>query len=100
MRISLHELAIDDLREIEAWLSEDSASAPAKFFDEFRTAAAFIATHPQAGHPCGKFRRWNLKRFPFHLLYLVPGDDDQLWIMVVRHNRRHPSHGMKRRPPL
>jgi plasmid stabilization system protein ParE len=99
MRVLLHEKAIRDLREIVEQLSEDSAKAVEQFYSEFDSAADFVARHPEVGHPCRRFRRWNFKRFPFHLLYEALSGRGEIWIMVVRHDRRHPSYGMKRRIP-
>ena len=97
MRVLLHEEAIRDVREIVEQLSEDSAKAVEQFYDEFEAAAKLVSQRPGAGHPCGGFRRWNFKRFPFHLLYEAFPAKGELWIMVVRHDRRHPSYGTKRR---
>lgn len=35
-----------------------------------------------------------MKRFPYHLLYEV--NDDTIFMVVFRHDRRHPSYGTKR----
>jgi len=99
MRVLLHEGAIQDVRDIVEQLSEDSGKAVDRFYDEFGAAAEFVARHPDAGHPCGSFRRWNFKKFPFHLLYEAVPESGELWIMVVRHDRRHPSYGVTRRLP-
>jgi hypothetical protein len=40
-------------------------------------------------------RRANLKRFPYRFLYRVVGDCVR--VLVVRHNRRHPDHGLLRK---
>ena len=40
-------------------------------------------------------RRVNLERFPFHFLFRIVGET--VWVLVVRHHRRHPSFGMSRR---
>jgi hypothetical protein len=37
----------------------------------------------------------NLHRFPYHFLFRVVGHDVR--ILVVRHHRRHPSLGIRRR---
>ncbi len=40
-------------------------------------------------------RRANLKRFPYHFLFrIVPGG---IRVIVVRHHRRDPSHGLRRK---
>ncbi|PWU20294.1 MAG: type II toxin-antitoxin system RelE/ParE family toxin [Verrucomicrobia bacterium] len=43
----------------------------------------------------GDLRRVNLKRFPYHFLYRVVGDCVR--ILVVRHHRRHPGYGLRRK---
>jgi plasmid stabilization system protein ParE len=40
-------------------------------------------------------RRVNLLRFPYHFLFRIV--DDSVRILVVRHHRRHPSFGIRRR---
>ncbi|MCW1925857.1 type II toxin-antitoxin system RelE/ParE family toxin [Luteolibacter arcticus] len=95
----LHEGAIRDIRDIVEQLSEDSAKAVEQFYHQLDAAAEFVVRHPEVGHPSGRFRRWNFKKFPYHLLYEVFSGSGELWIMVVRHDRRRPSYGMKRRPP-
>jgi hypothetical protein len=40
------------------------------------------------------FRRANLKRFPYHLLYEL--HPTSLRVVLVRHNKRHPQYGLPR----
>lgn len=40
-------------------------------------------------------RRANLRRFPYHFLFRQMGEN--IRILVVRHHKRHPSFGMRRR---
>jgi plasmid stabilization system protein ParE len=40
-------------------------------------------------------RRVNLRRFPYHFLFRIVGD--VVRILVVRHHRRRPSVGLRRR---
>jgi plasmid stabilization system protein ParE len=99
MRVVVHSGASRDLFEIADWLEEDSASARERFIAEFDSAQAFLSAHPGVGHPSGRFRRWNLQRFRYHLLYQIDEKREELWIMVVRHDSRHPAYGTKRRIP-
>ncbi|HEY3151336.1 MAG TPA: hypothetical protein VGK65_06710 [Candidatus Binatia bacterium] len=41
------------------------------------------------------FRRVNLQRFPYHFLFRIVGD--VVRILVVRHHRRRPTVGIRRR---
>ena len=51
---------------------------------------------PARHHPAGRgFRRANLPRFPYHVLYEIHAES--LRIMHVRHNKRHPDYGMERK---
>ncbi len=43
----------------------------------------------------GDMRRANLKRFPYHFLFRVTSSG--IRILVIRHHKRHPSYGSKRR---
>ena len=43
----------------------------------------------------GEFRRANLKRFPYHVLFRVIPEG--IRVVAVRHHRRHPSYGTKRK---
>ena len=36
-----------------------------------------------------------MKRFPYHLLYDI--DDDTVFMVVFRHERRHPEFGITRK---
>lgn len=43
----------------------------------------------------GDLRRANLHSFPYHFLFRIV--DDSVRILVVRHHRRRPSLGLRRR---
>jgi hypothetical protein len=42
-----------------------------------------------------RFRRANLKRFPYNFLFEVK--DWGIRVMIVKHNKRHPEYGLRRR---
>lgn len=65
------------------------------FKRELRAVIAQAAANPFRFHPAGRYRRANLKRFRFHVLYEIC--DDSLRVMIVRHNKRHPRYGSERR---
>ncbi len=97
IRIYSHPGAKRDAEEIFDYLSDVSSAAATKFTEEFESAVYKVAHHPGVGHPCGRFRRRNIRRLSYHILYLQRGNE--IWIMVVRHDARHPSYGMRRRIP-
>ena len=54
------------------------------------------AENPLRFHLVGReFRRINLQRFPYHVLY--DARSDSIRVMIVRHNKRHPDYGMERK---
>jgi len=66
-----------------------------RFLEEFRQLVLAAVRNPGRFHPAGKrFRRVNLKRFPYHFLYReVEGG---IRVTLVRHHRRHPDYGLDR----
>ncbi len=66
------------------------------FFDELCHHAELAQRQPERFHRVASgARRVNLKQFPYHFLFRVVGD--VVRVLVVRHNRRHPSFGLHRR---
>lgn len=66
------------------------------FWLELEVALADIQQNPERHHyDVNKLRRCNLKRFPYNILYLVKSD--RIRIQVIRHNKRNPEFGTKRR---
>lgn len=91
-----HPIAAKEAREIEsayARISEDLAN---RFWTELNEAIDEVFFHPEQQHydPSG-YRRRNLKKFPYHILF-----EERLSgirIMVIRHHHRKPSYGLRRR---
>jgi plasmid stabilization system protein ParE len=67
-----------------------------EFWEELNSFINLAAANSQRFHVEGKGRRRvNLKRFPYHFLFReIPGG---IRITVVRHHKRSPEHGLKRR---
>jgi len=67
-----------------------------EFWDELMSCLQAAARNPKRFHFANRgLRRVNLRRFPYHLLFReLPG---RIRITVVRHNRRHPGHAIKRK---
>ncbi len=68
------------------------------FYDELVAVIDHAAQNPTYHHPdsyAAQLRRANLNRFPYHFLYQIrPG---YIYIVVVRHDKRHPSYGLRRK---
>ena len=66
-----------------------------EFKKELRHFIRLAAANPGRFYPAGsRFRRANLRRFPYHFLYReIP---DGIRITLVRHHKRHPDYGLER----
>lgn len=97
MSVKFHRLVQHDGWEIMRYYERESGVALAdEFYDEFMNAAQAASENPERNHfdPSG-LRRAALKRFPHPFLYRVRRDD--IFILVLRHDKRHPSFGTRRR---
>ena len=96
MKIVYHTLVQKDLDD--AWRYYESASdgLGGQFFAEFLSVIASIQRNPKHWPPTAKGRRVALfHRFPYKLLYRV--QTEQVKVLVVRHQRRSPAFGDKRK---
>jgi plasmid stabilization system protein ParE len=64
-----------------------SPEAAARFVDAFEVAVDFVRENPQAAARIeGDVKRWNLRRFPYALIFRIV--DDHVIIVAVMHGRR------------
>lgn len=96
MKLILHPRIRLDLREIIEQYDRNSDRAGDRFIEEFNVALDLIEENPERFHfITPELRRCNLKHFPYHLVYEVRGS--LIRVPVVRHHRRHPDYGLRRR---
>ena len=96
MDVSYHPLVQRDMAEVLKYYTEISTRLADEFHAEVRGIISQAAHNPLRFHPTERdFRRANLRRFPYHILYEVRADS--LRVMHVRHNKRHPDYGMERK---
>ena len=82
------EEALTYYRKISGWLADE-------FQAELRDIIDRAAEDPLRLHLADQgFRRANIKRFPYHVLYEIR--PECLRVMLVRHNKRHPQYGLPR----
>ena len=84
-----------ELADAIRWFERRSDQAGPRLRVEFDQTVERIFFIPGLGHPCGPFRRVNLKRYPYHLLYAI-SSTEEVWVLVLRHDSRHPDYGMDR----
>jgi len=94
--ISFHPLVRRDVSQAIDYYDSIGDSLGNEFWAEFTKLCESVESHPERFHKdVSGWRRANLKRFPYHLLFLParPG----IRIMILRHNRRHPKSGLRRK---
>ena len=96
MRVIRHPKLADDIRNAAMHYAEISERVFSSFWIELDAVIEAIERNPRSHHydSCG-LRRANMKRFPYHLLYEV--NEDTIFMVVFRHDKRHPSFGTRRR---
>lgn len=96
MSLVYHRLAVRDVREILEYYEKEAGPPLAdRFFNDLLATVDRVVANPRHFPPLGRVvRRANLAAFPYHLLY-----EEKPWgikVMVVRHHRRSPRHGLRR----
>ncbi len=67
-----------------------------RFFEEVESAVGKVTNNPTRFHFIAEgMRRAQLKTFPYHIIYEESAD--RLKFLIIRHDKRHPSFGMRRR---
>jgi plasmid stabilization system protein ParE len=96
MKVSFHRRTQQDVWGVVRHYEEESGEVLAdQFYDEFMRRVTLAATHPERCHiDSSGLRRCNLKRFPYHFLFRSRRDD--IFVLVLRHNRRNPRYGLGR----
>jgi plasmid stabilization system protein ParE len=97
MRLVLHPKVYSDIDEIMEYYERVATRELADdFYSELRYYMQQAAERPESFSIRERdLRRVNLQRFPYHFLFRVVGD--VVRILVVRHHRRRPTVGIRRR---
>jgi plasmid stabilization system protein ParE len=95
MRVTYHPQVRQDVLEASERYHAISPRLAAAFIAELKATIAKAGENPLRFHPVDQgFRRANLKRFPYHILYDVKAAS--IRVMIVRHHSRHPQFGLDR----
>jgi len=96
MRIIRHPKLAADIRDAAMHYGDISERVFFSFWSELELVIISIENNPRSHHydSCG-LRRANLKRFPYHILYDV--EEDTVFMLVFRHDKRNPSFGVNRK---
>jgi len=97
MKIEYHPAIERELREIINYYDECSAGLGKEFLNEFEHQVIKIAANPyQWVEVKGSVRRSLMRRFPY-VIYFRVVREDILRVTVVKHQRRHPKRGVRRK---
>ena len=97
MRLEFHRQVASDISRIMDYYENRAGLKLADdFYAELRAFFEKASESPEAYSVRERdLRRVNLERFPFHFLFRVV--NESVRILVVRHHRRRPSLGLRRR---
>jgi toxin ParE1/3/4 len=97
MQLVLHPKVYSDIDKIMAHYERVAGSDLAdEFYTELRAFMVKAVSDPERySIRMRDIRRVNLHRFPYKFLFRIVRDD--IRILVVRHNRRRPNFGTRRR---
>ena len=96
MKVTLHPGAEKDVQEAAAFYErEGSTAVAARFIAEFKKLASVLVAQPGIGSPRSRGRRgFSMSVFPYTVIYRA--SSDEIEVLVVKHDRKHPSHGNAR----
>jgi plasmid stabilization system protein ParE len=98
MRIGFHPLVAKDWDEIMDYYERISPRAALKFDEQFSAQLAATVDHPtrfSSYHGSTVFRRARLPNFPHLLIFgIIRGG---IRVTLIKHEKRHPGSGMRRK---
>ena len=97
MQVIYHQQIKRDLRiALTFYDAEGGSKLGDRFFDEVESTVAQVTRNPQGFHFADDgLRRAALTSFPYHFLF--EEGEGFIHFLVFRHDKRHPSHGLRRR---
>jgi len=97
VRIEYHPAIEGELREIRDYYNKCSPRLGDDFVDEFERQVLRISAMPGRWMIVrGDIRRALMKRFPYVILFRSL-EDTAIRITVIKHERRHPGYGLRRK---
>jgi plasmid stabilization system protein ParE len=97
MRVIYHRRIQNDLRKALSYYEEEGGKRLGdRFFAEVERTAARVVENPKGFHFIARgLRRAQLDVFPYHFVF--EEDDTRTRFLVLRHDKRHPAFGLRRR---
>lgn len=97
MVVIFHSEIDNDLAEAVTYYAREASQELAiEFYEEFLRCAEIIGERAESfPFHIARLRRLNFHRFPYHILFeVLSGEEVQ--IVTVKHDRRHPIYGTDR----
>ena len=95
MKVRFLTIALLELEEAAEYYDSSGVGLGDELYAEVETALAFRSEFPEASPKTkGGARRYNLKRFPYYLIYRVK--DLEIALGVVAHGHRDPDYWQDR----
>jgi len=95
MQIRFAEVARDELNDACDWFEHQQPGLGERFRNKVKVAALLIAKSPLLFPlELQEVRRYVMPRFSYTLRYVLRGDE--VWIMAVSHQHRHPDYWVAR----
>lgn len=97
MEIIYHRRIQKDLRSALSFYEDEGGSKLGdRFFEEAERTVGRVIRNPQGFHfAAPNLRRASFESFPYHFLY--EEDQHKIRFLVLRHDKRHPNFGLRRR---
>jgi len=89
------ELAVQRMEEICEYIAQTSPEAAAHLVEEIFERSACLADHPQIDRPYPGAPEPNLRELlvsKYRVIYELRAEQQQVWILTVRHQRRQPLY--------
>lgn len=95
--LKYHRLVETDLTRTLRYYQDEAGPVLAdRFYREFQRRIQEAVANPGRFPPVDAgLRRANLRRFPYHFLYRIR--QNGITILVLRHDKSHPTRGLSRR---
>ncbi|MBK1884642.1 type II toxin-antitoxin system RelE/ParE family toxin [Luteolibacter pohnpeiensis] len=97
MEVIYHRRIQKDIRAALAFYEDEGGNKLGdRFFAEAEETVGRVIQNPQGFHfVTSKLRRASFDSFPYHFLY--EEEHGQVRFLVLRHDKRHPNFGLRRR---
>jgi len=98
MKIEFHPATIDEVNKATAFYNKREPGLGDAFREEIYAAIDKLTIQPRRWPVLsGDIRQCLVGRFPWAILYRIRGGGRVIRILTIRHQRRHPRYGTRRR---